>query len=112
MPWLINNLDLDGATYARATVPPGATSWTNAPALNLGKHDFNLYLRTNAVNWVSLTTPTNAASQTLTTWDGSSQLIARRGIRFRVGYFIPPPPGLQPGRAAYSSPSPAGQLRM
>ena len=24
----------------------------------------------------------------------------------------PPPPGLQPGRAAYSSPSPAGQLRM
>ncbi len=95
MPWLINNLELDGPTYARATVPPGATSWTNAPTLNLGKHDFNIYLRTNAASWVTLTTPTNAASQTLTDWDGNSQLIARRGIRFRVGYFIPPPPGLQ-----------------
>jgi hypothetical protein len=94
-PWLINNLDLDGPTYARATVPPGSTSWTNAPTLNLGKHDFNLYLRTNAASWVSLTTPTNSANQTLEDWDGSSQLVARRGIRFRVGYFIPPPPGLQ-----------------
>ena len=94
-PWLLNNLDLDGPTYARATVPPGATSWTNPPTLNVGKHDFNLYLRTNAASWVSLTTPTNATSQTLSNWDGGSQLTSRRGIRFRVGYFIPPPPGLQ-----------------
>ena len=94
-PWLLNNLELSGPTYANVSVPPGSTSWTNAPTLNLGKHDFNLYLRTNAASWISLTTPTNGASQLLANWDGSSQLVARRGIRFRVGYFIPPPPGLQ-----------------
>ena len=95
MPWLINNLELDGPTSARATVPPGATSWTNAPTLNLGKYDFNLYLRTNAASWITLTTPTNGAGQNPPDWDGGAQLTSRRGIRFRVGYFTPPPPSLQ-----------------
>lgn len=95
-PWLLNNLELSGPSYyANVSVPPGSTTWPDSPTLPDGKYDFNLYLRTNAASWVSLTTPTNAASQALANWDAGSQLTSRRGIRFRVGYFVPPPPGLQ-----------------
>ncbi len=93
--WPTNHLDLDGPTFASTSVPSGSTSWTNAPTLNLGRYDFNLYLRTNGSRWVGITTPTNASNQPLANWNGSSQLTSRRGIRFRVGFFIPPPPGLQ-----------------
>lgn len=93
-PWLVNNVDLSGPLYASTTVPPGATSWTNAPVLTVGRYYFNLHLRTNAARWLSVTTPTNATGA-LANWDGPTQLHVRREIRFRVGDFVPPPPGLQ-----------------
>ena len=93
-PWLINSVDLSGPSYVTASVPPGTTSWTNAPSLNPGRYYFNLRLRTNATPWISISTPTNA-SGTLSNWDSGSQLLSRREVRFRVGNFIPFPPGLQ-----------------
>lgn len=94
-PWDTNRVELSGATYGGATLPPGSTSWSTAPTLNLGVHDFAVIVATNGAAWVNISPALDAGNSPLAGWDAGSWLNQRRTIRFRVGTFTVPPPGLQ-----------------
>jgi hypothetical protein len=73
----------DYSTFASDYLPPGSTSWTNAPSASAGTNFFKVRYETNGLPQFSFTTPTNMANgQPLTNWIATTRAFTQRDVLF------------------------------
>ncbi len=77
------SLGLANSDYAQLS--PTAIGWSRGFPLSPGDTEFVVYIKTNAANRISISTPTNAANQALAGWTTKTKFSTRRAHQFWVG---------------------------